>query len=349
MSDASITSDAIRRGDRRALARLLTGIENQTPEALSVLAQLYPQTGQAWVVGVTGAPGTGKSSLVNRLAQALRERDQNVAIVAIDPTSPFSGGALLGDRIRMRELSGDPGVFIRSMATRGSLGGLAPMTRDVVRALDAAGYAFIFVETVGAGQNEVDVVRTAHTTLVVEAPGLGDEVQAIKAGILEIADILVLNKADRPGITQTQRALRSMLETGHPAARGRLRLPGGWWLDRDDAQPDNPANIWWPPLLKTVATAPRQSEEAGIEALVDQIEAHRQHLLDSGQHRLLERHGLEFEIYERLQKALMKRLSDILPSATLAHVIDRIQRRETDPHQAIVELLDQINLSSDRS
>jgi len=202
-------------GSRRALARLITQVENRTPAAQQALAALYPHTGRAYLVGITGAPGTGKSSVVNALTKTLRAQQHTVAIVAVDPTSPFSGGAVLGDRIRMLDLSGDKGVYIRSMANRGSLGGLAATTGDVVRVLDAAGFDYVLIETVGAGQSEVDIARTAMTTIVVDAPGLGDDVQAIKAGILEIADILVVNKADRPGVENTVRALKAMLELGH--------------------------------------------------------------------------------------------------------------------------------------
>ena len=197
-------------GSRLALSRLLTQVENDTPAGRQALSQLFPYTGRAHLIGVTGAPGTGKSSLVNQLARVYRVGEgfgnpasgvpRRVAIVAVDPTSPFTGGAILGDRVRMRDLAGDPGVFIRSMATRGSLGGLARTTAGMVQVFDAAGFELILIETVGAGQSEVDIARLAHTTLVVEAPGLGDDIQAIKAGILEIADILVINKADRPGV-----------------------------------------------------------------------------------------------------------------------------------------------------
>ncbi|NIW11068.1 MAG: methylmalonyl Co-A mutase-associated GTPase MeaB, partial [Gammaproteobacteria bacterium] len=192
-------------GDRLAIARILTQVENNTPEGHQALNELFPYTGRAHLVGVTGAPGTGKSSLVNRLAYHYRHPDdgasqKSIAVVAVDPTSPFSGGAVLGDRVRMRDLSGDPGVFIRSMASRGSLGGLAYATAGLVQVFDAAGFDIIMIETVGAGQAEVEIARLAHTTIVVEAPGLGDDIQAIKAGILEIADILVINKADRPGV-----------------------------------------------------------------------------------------------------------------------------------------------------
>src|SRR3989440_13041712 len=185
-------------GDRRALARMVTLIENDAPVARECLAELHQHAGRAHIVGVTGSPGAGKSTLVTRMVRELRNRDHKVGVVAVDPTSPFTGGAILGDRIRMMELSGDPNVFIRSMASRGNLGGLSASTRDVVRAMDAAGYNPIMIETVGTGQAEVEVMRTAHTVMVVAAPGMGDDIQAIKAGILEIADVFVVSKADKP-------------------------------------------------------------------------------------------------------------------------------------------------------
>ncbi len=201
--EANALVDGILDGNRLSLARTITRVENQTEDAQAILAKLFPHTGKAHIIGVTGAPGTGKSTLVTTLAQNFRSAGRTVAIVAIDPTSPFTGGALLGDRVRMRALAGDSGIFMRSIATRGSLGGLSKTTGDVVTVLDAAGFECVIVETVGVGQAEVEIASTAHTTVVVEAPGLGDEVQAIKAGILEIADILVVNKADRPGLDRT--------------------------------------------------------------------------------------------------------------------------------------------------
>src|SRR6266567_1073741 len=198
-------------GDRRALARMVTLVENEVPVARRYLAELHQYAGKAQIVGVTGAPGAGKSTLVTHLVRELRRREHKVGVIAVDPTSPFTGGAILGDRIRMMELSGDPNVFIRSMASRGSLGGLAAATRDVVRAMDAAGYDPIVIETVGTGQAEVEVMRAAQTVLVVSAPGMGDEVQAIKAGILEIADVFVVSKADKPGADQTVAELAMLL------------------------------------------------------------------------------------------------------------------------------------------
>src|SRR5579875_524533 len=190
---------------------MVTLIENEVPQAQRYLAELHQYAGKAHIVGVTGAPGAGKSTLVTQLVRELRRRDCKIGVIAVDPTSPFTGGALLGDRIRMMELAGDPNVFIRSMASRGSLGGLSSSTRDVVRAMDAAGYDPIIIETVGTGQAEVEVMRAAQTVLVVVAPGMGDDVQAIKAGIMEIADIFVVSKADRPGADQTKAELAMLL------------------------------------------------------------------------------------------------------------------------------------------
>ncbi|NDJ77726.1 MAG: methylmalonyl Co-A mutase-associated GTPase MeaB [Chloroflexi bacterium] len=291
--------DGVLAGQRRSLARLITRVENRTPDAADALAALYPHTGRANLVGITGAPGTGKSTRVNALAQTLRRQDHTVGIVAVDPTSPFSGGAVLGDRIRMSDLSGDPGVFIRSMANRGSLGGLAATTGDVVRVLDAGGFDYVLVETVGAGQSEVDIARMATTTIVVDAPGLGDDVQAIKAGILEIADILVVNKADRPGVQNTVRALRAMLELGH-----RLRTAGhhGYQLVPPDESADNEPvyDFWQVPILQTVAT-----EHTGLDAVVDAIAQHREHLHESGIMAERTRQRVEAELVARLREELL--------------------------------------------
>lgn len=328
-------------GRRRALARMLSIVENDRPGKQEALAALFPHTGKAWVIGVTGAPGTGKSSLVNVLAKAYRDRDKTVAIIAVDPTSPFSGGAILGDRIRMTELQGDSGAFIRSMATRGSLGGMARATRDAVRVVDAAGFDIIIIETVGAGQSEVDIVRTADTTLVIEAPGLGDDVQAIKAGILEIADILVVNKADRVGADQTVRSLRAMLELGHPAARNQYVAHHGRLLKNpahaEHAMPDAEATIaetWIPPVVKTSAI---QTE--GIDALVEHIEAHRDYLIRSGDVHTLQSRYIEFELLERLQHTLLTRLRADVPQDLLEDLIDKIKAREVDPQSAVEQLL----------
>ena len=324
-------------GNRRALARLLTYVENERDGADQALAALYPHTGKAWVVGVTGAPGTGKSTLVNAITKRYRERGQSVGILTVDPTSPFTGGAILGDRIRMRDLSGDTGVFIRSMATRGSLGGLARTTRDAIRVLDAGGFDLILVETVGAGQNEVDIVRSADTTLVVEAPGMGDDVQAIKAGILEIADVLVVNKADHPGVNHTVQALRMMLDLGHPAARTTITAHHGRLLDDSAETPPATADLWIPPIIQTVA-----SEDQGIDAVLDAIDAHRQQLAGSDQHARIEKQHIEIELYERLRDGLMARLLQDVPESTLIAAVERIQAREIDPQSIVRDILAQV-------
>src|SRR5512139_1317501 len=281
--------DRALQGDRRALSRLISRVENGGAEAWSALASIYPRTGQAQIVGVTGAPGTGKSTLVSEIAKYTRQHQPEitVGIVAVDPTSPFSGGAVLGDRIRMRDLAGDAGVYIRSMATRGSLGGLARARTDVVKVLDAAGFPWILIETVGAGQSEIDIARTADTVIVVEAPGLGDEVQAIKAGILEIADILVVNKADRDGVQSTVNALHTMIDLGKAPTtvlhHGRLMtLPP---TNTDEER-------WRPPIVKTIA-----SEGKGLDDLMAALVQHRRYLDEhpEGQQRGRMRAALELE------------------------------------------------------
>ena len=330
--------DALLSGSRRALARILTRIENQAAGSQEVLSELFPHTGNAWIIGVTGAPGTGKSSFVNGLTKKLREQDKTVAILAVDPTSPFSGGAILGDRIRMGDHSGDKGVFIRSMATRGSLGGLAVTTRDMVRVMDAAGFDYVIVETVGAGQSEVDIVRTAYTTIVIEAPGLGDDVQAIKAGILEIADILVVNKADRSGADQTVRSLRAMLELGHPSSRDQFVSHHGRLMATSDNPPnESDSTLWMPPVLKTSAL-----QEEGLGEVIEQIEKHRQHLQESGAVAAYEARYIEIELYDRLQQALMQQSLGNLSDSTIRETINQIQNRELDPQSAVQKLLIQL-------
>lgn len=320
-------------GERRALARLLTWIENGSPQGEAVLERLFAHTGRAHLIGVTGSPGSGKSSLVNQIARLLRSpldgsQPRSVAIVAVDPTSPFTGGAVLGDRIRMRDLSGDPGVFIRSMASRGALGGLARMTSGFVQALDAAGFEVILIETVGAGQAEVDIARLAHTTLVVEAPGMGDDIQAIKAGILEIADIIVINKADRPGVDNTERALRAMLEFSRPQ---RKHPPVGHFPLAEVEEPDEG---WKPPLLLTVATTGE-----GVPELVQAIQRHAEYLRESGEHSKRELVRLQAELDRQIQEQLYSRWQQTLSPQRYHDMLAALVERRISPAQAASSLL----------
>jgi len=328
-------SQAVLKGDRLALSRLLTQVENDTAEGRAALIELFPHTGQAHLIGVTGAPGTGKSSLVNQLALHYRKTaDKRVAIVAVDPSSPFSGGAVLGDRVRMRDLSGDAGVFIRSMATRGSLGGLARSTANMVQVFDAAGFDVIIIETVGAGQSEVDVARLAHTTLVVEAPGLGDDIQAIKAGILEIADILVVNKADRPGVDNTEKALKSMLELAHPTERI-FQHHGASMRTAAPKQDSSPALLWIPPIQRTVSI-----EGKGIVELAEAIARHAAHLTQSGAWAVRERARLEVELDALIREELVSRFNQDLPQKQYGDVLEKIIQRELSPWEAVRLLMD---------
>jgi LAO/AO transport system kinase len=326
-------AQAVITGDRLALARLLTQVENDTLEARAALIELFPHTGRAHLIGVTGAPGTGKSSLVNQLAMHYRRVEKKrVAIVAVDPSSPFTGGAVLGDRVRMRDLSGDPDVFIRSMATRGSLGGLARTTASIVQVFDAAGFDLVIIETVGAGQSEVDVARLAHTTIVVEAPGLGDDIQAIKAGILEVADILVVNKADRPGVENTEKALKSMLELAHPAARV-FRHHG---INMSVPAPNEglPAKSWIPPIQRTVST-----EGRGIVELAESISKHVTHLRESGDWVVRERARLEVELDALIREALVDRFRENVAPGMYADVFEKVLQRHLSPWEAVKTLM----------
>lgn len=326
-------SQAILNGDRLALARLLTKVENDSPEGRTALIELFPHTGKAHLIGVTGAPGTGKSSLVNQLALHYRKNEnKRIAIVAVDPSSPFTGGAVLGDRVRMRDLSGDPNVFIRSMASRGSLGGLAQTTANVVQVFDAAGFDIVIIETVGAGQSEVDIARLAHTTLVVEAPGLGDDIQAIKAGILEIADILVINKADRPGVENTEKALKSMLELAHPTER--VFKHHGTYMSTSVPKHETNQTLWIPPIQKTVSP-----EGKGIPELVEAIARHVAHLRSSGDWASRERTRLEVGLEAMIQDALMERFREDVSQQTYEDVLEKVIQRKVSPWEAVKMLM----------
>lgn len=302
----------VRAGSRRAMARLISRAEAGDAESRPALAELYRHTGNAHVIGITGVPGSGKSTLVQRLAQRIRADGRTVAVVAIDPSSPYSGGSILGDRVRMSELAMDRGAFIRSMATRGTLGGLARACLDAVDVLDAGGFDVILLETVGVGQDEVDVVRATHTTVVVSAPGLGDDIQAIKAGVLEIADIHVVSKADRPDANRTITELKGLMTLGLH---------------------DGGAGGWQCPVIATSS-----ERGTGIETLLEALDQHREHLMQTDEiawrkARIAETRTIK--IAEDIVRADFLRQRE----GRMAPLLDRVIRRETDPHAAAVELL----------
>jgi len=303
--------------DIGAIARMITRAESGLEECRPAMAEIYRHTGKAHIVGITGVPGSGKSTLMGKLVANIRNSDRTVAIVAIDPSSPYSGGAILGDRIRMTELSGDKGIFIRSMATRGTLGGLARSTLDAVDVLDAAGFDLILIETVGVGQDEVDIVQAVHTTVVVSAPGLGDDIQAIKAGVLEIADIHVVSKADRPDANRTIVDLKGMMTLG-------LTMAG--------------TSDW---IIPVIATSALKAE--GIDELVDAIDSHRQTLESSG------------EISERkrqiAERRMLKTAEEILRDEFKKHrdgkvstLIGQMMAHEKNPYTAAQDLLAEMRL-----
>ena len=298
-------------GSPRALARGLSWAEQGGARAEALAARLYAQTGRAHVVGLTGAPGSGKSTLARALARVARARGRTVGVIAVDPSSPFSGGAILGDRIRMNDLALDPGVFIRSMATRGALGGLCRAAADAVDLMDAAGFNLVLVETVGVGQDEVDIMRLAHTVVVVSVPGLGDDIQALKAGVLEIADVHVVNKADREGADRTLAELRSML-TLVPAA----------------------ADAWMPPVLGAAA-----AREEGIEAVADALDGHLAHLKTSGELERRRRTMVTARVLRIAQDLVAETL--LGPGAVDADraELERVLRRELTPHACARALL----------
>jgi LAO/AO transport system kinase len=314
--------EQIIQGDRLALARLITQVENDMLDGHRALDELFHYTGKAHIIGITGSSGVGKSTLVNSLVKIIRERkkDAQIGVIAVDPTSPFTGGALLGDRVRMRDISNDEKVFVRSMATRGALGGLTRTVPAVVQVLDAAGYDPILVETVGAGQAEVEIARLAHTTLVVEAPGQGDDVQAIKAGILEIADILVVNKADRPGADNVIQSLRSMLEMGNsPNLNGFSSLE---------------SKRWNPPIIPTIAT-----EEKGIQDLANAITAHHLFIQENGDWSKSDRKRLETWLEQLFQNELKLHWRNANAHEDYTDLIDQMVSRKISPYLAVKKLI----------
>jgi LAO/AO transport system kinase len=303
-------ADRIVAGDPRAIARAITLIEDERPEGAALVRRIFARTGHAYLIGVTGAPGSGKSTLVDRLTTALRGAARSVGVIAVDPTSPYTGGAILGDRVRMQAHAGDPGVFIRSMATRGHLGGLARATSEVAIVLDAAGTDIVLIETVGVGQDEVDIVRTADVSLVLVVPGTGDDVQAIKAGIMEIADIFVVNKADREGADRTVASIDAMLG---------LQSWG--------------QGAWRPPIVKTEAATGR-----GVPELLAAIDAFRAHTAGAqGQRR---RARAEYRLRELLGHRFLQHVEHrVLAAGELDAILSRMAGRELDPYTAADDIM----------
>lgn len=342
-------SESVLEGNRLALARLLTEVENGSDVGIQATNELYTLTGRAHLIGVTGASGTGKSSLVNQLALQLRNssiqdneqrKPPRIAIVAVDPSSPFTGGAILGDRIRMRDLAGDEGIFIRSMASRGSLGGLAKATAGIVQILDAAGFDIILIETVGAGQTEVDIASLAHTTIVVVAPNLGDDIQAIKAGILEIADLLVINKADLPGVESAERALRGMVHLAHSSPREFINHHGLQLvyesqrsIDRkSEKNPSEEALIpeWNLDIYKTIAL-----DGTGIDVLIGGIYKHLDYLRDSGEWYKRDNARVRSEFDMLLKDHLVKQWRETIDDEDYRQILEKVYDREVSPWEAV--------------
>jgi len=304
-------SEQVRAGDVRAMSRAITAVENHQPEAEELLRLLFPHTGRAYLTGITGAPGTGKSTLADRLAAHYRKQQEQVGVIAVDPTSPYSGGAILGDRIRMQGHAGDSGMFIRSMATRGFLGGLARATAEVALLLDAAGKQQVLIETVGVGQDEVDIVRLADCVVVIMVPGMGDDIQNLKAGLMEIGDIFVLNKADRQGAERLEQELVAMLS---------LVMP------RDG---------WHPPVMRTIAT-----ENKGIEALAETIRKFRKHFETSGERQRKHVEHWKRRLVDLLESQLLeKALGGAEGQRRLEELASEVAQRKKDPFAAVKEIL----------